>query len=329
MKFQITKGKVRHAIRLCAYGIEGIGKSTFASQFPKPLFIDTENGTKTLDVDRFDVPKNWTTILAYLDDMISDPGEYKTVVIDTIDRAEDLLSVQLCKEDGVASIEKYDKGFGKGYTALYERFDKDLLARLDKLIAKGVNVVLLAHAQCRKFEDPSGSSYDRWEMKVSKKVAPLVRGWADILLFMNYEVMVIEENGKNKAKGQAKRYMYPNHTPTYDAKNRYGLPDRLELSFEPLRPIYEGMKEPEKQHTELAIDTPTSVPVEEPVEEDVRDILVRWLADRGVSEDRLNQWLVASARVQDGETYMHLSDAAVRNMINHVDQLAKVIGGEK
>ena len=329
MRFTITRGKVKHAIRLCAYGSEGIGKSTFASHFPDPLFIDIEEGTKTLDVARLPKPDSWTMLLAEIDAVIEEPECCRTLVIDTIDRAEALLTVALLEEGRCDSIEKYGGGYGKGYTALQERFSKDLLTRLDKLIAKGVNVTLLGHAQMRKLESPDDPPYDRWELKVSKKVAPIVKEWSDILLFMNYEVMVVEENGKNKAKGVAQRYMYANHKTTYDAKNRYGLPDRMKLDFSEIKQIYDGMVEPQKQHTELAIDTPTSVPVEEPVEEDVRDILVRWLADRGVSEDRLNQWLVSSARVQEGETYMHLSDATVRTMINHIDQMAKVIGGKK
>lgn len=205
MKFQITKGKQKSAIRLCAYGAEGIGKSTFASHFPEPLFIDVEGGTKQLDVARFPTPSNWSELLEEIDAVIEEPEVCQTLVIDTIDRAETLLLSTMLKEANVDSIEKYGGGYGKGYTALQERFLKDFLNRLDKVIAKGVNVVLLAHAQMRKLESPDEPPYDRWELKVSKKVAPVVKEWADILLFMNYDVMVVEENGRNKAKGTAKR----------------------------------------------------------------------------------------------------------------------------
>ena len=57
MKFEIKKGKIKSAIRLTMYGAEGIGKSTFASKFPDPLFIDVEGGTKQLDVARFPQPE--------------------------------------------------------------------------------------------------------------------------------------------------------------------------------------------------------------------------------------------------------------------------------
>ena len=95
MKFEITKGKVKTAIRLCLYGAEGIGKSTFASKFPDPLFIDVEGGTKQLDVARFPQPETWLQLLAMIDAVIEEPDICRTLVIDTVDRAEALLSAQL------------------------------------------------------------------------------------------------------------------------------------------------------------------------------------------------------------------------------------------
>ena len=128
MKFEIKKGKIKSAIRLVAYGSEGIGKSTFASQFPDPLFIDVEGGTKQLDIARFPQPDTWSELLAMVDAVIAEPTICQTLVIDTIDRAETLLSAQLLAESGVDSIEKYGGGYGKGYTAIQERFNKDLEA---------------------------------------------------------------------------------------------------------------------------------------------------------------------------------------------------------
>ena len=162
MKFNITKGKIPSAVRLCAYGSEGIGKSTFASNFPEPLFIDTEGGTKQLDVSRFPTPETWQELLNEIDAVIEEPEICRTLVIDTIDRAEVLLVNALLKEGSCDSIEKYGGGYGKGYTALQERFLKDFLNRLDRVIAKGVNVTLVAHAQMRKFESPDDQPYNRW-----------------------------------------------------------------------------------------------------------------------------------------------------------------------
>lgn len=325
MKFNITKGKQKTAIRLCCYGPEGIGKSTFASQFPDPLFIDVEGGTKQLDISRFPQPETWNELLEMVDAVIEDPAICRTLVIDTADRAEMLLTAQLLNEGKVDSIEKYGGGYGKGYTALAERFNKDLLMRLDKLIAKGVNVTLIAHAAMRKLESPDEPPYDRWELKVSKKIAPLIKEWTDILCFMKYEQVVIEENGRNKAKGKAKRIMIFNHRPTCDAKNRFGLEDDLPLSFEPLRGIYEGVVEPQPQPEILDIDNPHEGIVEHDMREDSRDVLVRKLEEQGIKPGEFGAWLAKTGR----PAITQLSGTAVRSMLDNIDVLIEQIKGGK
>lgn len=325
MKFAVTKGKVKSAIRLVAYGAEGIGKSTFASRFPAPLFIDLEGGTKQLEVDRYPAPDSWLMLLEEIDSVIEDPGDYETLVIDTIDRAEVLLTAQLLDEAGVDSIEKVGGGYGKGYTALKERFLKDFLNRLDKVIAKGVNVTLVAHANSRKFETPDTPPYDKWELKISKQVAPIVKEWADILLFMNYRVMVIEENGRSKARGKGERMMYATHRPTYDAKNRYGLPDEMPLSFEPLKEIYEGTVPPRKEANTLQVDAPEQEIYEDPAPmEDIRDVLVRRLKEKKISKKKFEEWLVNNRNTD----VAHMSATMAEEMLKNIDLLVKLVGGK-
>lgn len=325
MKFNITKGKQKTAIRFCAYGAEGIGKSTFAAQFPDPLFIDVEGGTKQLDVARFPQPQTWNELLEMVDAVLEDPSVCRTLVIDTVDRAEMLLTAQLLKEANVDSIEKYGGGYGKGYTALAERFNKDLLMRLDKLIAKGVHVTLIAHAAMRKLESPDEPPYDRWELKTSKKISPLVKEWTDILCFMKYEQVVVEEHGRTKAKGKAKRVMVFNHRPTCDAKNRYGLEDDLPLSFEPLRAIYEGETAPQPQPEMLDIENPAEGIIEDDMKEDSRDVLLRNLKKAGVTPAAFGRWLAAT----DRPPVAQLSGTAVQSMLNNIDVLVEQIKGGK
>ena len=59
---KISRGKIDSAQKVVIYGPEGIGKSTFAAQFPEPLFIDTEGSTKNMDVARMDKPTSWTML---------------------------------------------------------------------------------------------------------------------------------------------------------------------------------------------------------------------------------------------------------------------------
>lgn len=238
----IINGKQKHAIRLVLYGVEGIGKTTFASLAPDPLYIDTEGSTKDIDVRRIDpTPGSWTELLQYVQEVRDSKQQIcKTLVIDTADWAEKLCIKQVCDKYSKAGIE--DFGYGKGYTYVYEEFGK-LLNLLSDVIGKGINVILLAHAMLRKFEQPEETgSYDRYTMKLvdSPKcsVANMVKEWADIVLFANYNINVVEIDGKKKAQG-GQRVMYTTHAPSWDAKNRYGLQDKLPFEFEEIAYLFD------------------------------------------------------------------------------------------
>ena len=103
------------------------------------------------------------------------------------------------------------------------------------MLNAGHNVVVLAHAAITKFEQPDAvGNYDRWGMKTSKQVAPLLREWCDMLLFANYKTVVEKAgsgpNAKNKASG-GRRVLYTTHHPCWDAKNRFGLPEEVPFEY--------------------------------------------------------------------------------------------------
>lgn len=246
MGIPITKGKVETAKKVVIYGPEGIGKSTLASCFPDPVFIDTEGSTKELDVSRYPAPASWNDILTYINDFLEcTPG--KTLVIDTADWAEQLCIVYTCANLRVKGIE--DVGYGKGYVYLAESFS-EFLKKCSELVEQGVNVVFTAHAMMRKFEQPDElGAYDRWEMKLSKKVAPLLKEWADMVLFCNYKTTVITDQKTNSKKATGgSRVMYSSHHPCWDAKNRYGLPEQMPMEFASIASLFSNAKQPEPDY---------------------------------------------------------------------------------
>ena len=227
----ITRGKISAAQKIVIYGPEGIGKSTFAAQFPDPVFIDTEGSTKHMDVARLPKPSSWSMLLEEVKQIRDCPEACRTLVIDTADWAEQLCISHVCskaKKDGIE-----DFGYGKGYIYVAEEFGR-LLNLLEEIVDRGVHIVITAHAKMRKFEQPDEmGAYDRWEMKLSKNVAPLVKEWADMVLFANYKTFAVatDDSGKKfKAQGGA-RIMYTSHHPCWDAKNRHGLKEELPFSF--------------------------------------------------------------------------------------------------
>ena len=234
----ITKGKIKSPLKVVLYGTEGIGKSTFASRFPDPLFIDTEDSTKNLDVARFDKPTSWSMLMQQIKYTKDNPDICKTLVIDTADWAEQLEIEDLCARKKWSGIE--DAGYGRGYQYSAEEFGK-MLNALNEVIAVGINVVVTAHACLRKVELPEEmGSFDHWEMKTSKKVAPMLREWADMVLFANYETIVVTtDSKKNKAQG-SRRVMYTEHHACWDAKNRAGLAPKLPFDYAEIAAVIEG-----------------------------------------------------------------------------------------
>lgn len=232
-KLTTSRGARAEPPRIVIHGAPGIGKSTLASCAPAPVFIDLERGTLQLDVDRVDNVDTWETLLAAVRALATEPHDFRTLVIDTLDRAEWLCWQHLCARAKVSSIEAVGK-YGRGYIAAYEEF-RALARALDDLRARrSMGVILIAHSKIENAPNAAGDEHQRWTLKVHKQIAGLFYEGFDAILFARLEVFTTKaENGKVKGYGDA-RVLETQESPAWLAKNRYRLPVRIPLAWDEL-----------------------------------------------------------------------------------------------
>lgn len=236
----IHRGKQPLPPRLILYGTEGIGKSTFASQAPKPLFIQTEDGLSEIACDKLPLAKTLDEVVASLNALLTEEHDYQSVAIDSLDWLERLIFDDLCRQFNVASIEKVDGGYARGYTHALTPW-RQLLGLLNRLrIERNMLVVGIAHAKVERFEDPESASYDRYSPRLNKHACGLVCEWADAVLFATRKIRVqAEDAGFNRKRGLAfalgkdggERIIRTIGGPSCVAKNRFSLPEELPLSW--------------------------------------------------------------------------------------------------
>lgn len=243
---EVESGKVQKAKKVVIYGPEGIGKSSLAAQFPRPIFIDTEGSTTEMDVQRLKKPTSWEMLRQQVQWVKQQgPSRFGTLITDTIDWAEMLCTENVCATHNKKGVE--DFGYGAGYVYVKEEFGR-FLNLLSDVVEMGIHVVLVAHAQIIKFEQPDEmGAYDRYQLKLGKKTssqtAPLVKEWADMVLFINYKTFSVAADAKGtKHKGQGgARTVYATHHPAWDAKNRHGLPDEFPLDYSYIAHIFNAV----------------------------------------------------------------------------------------
>jgi len=237
----LIKGKRATPVRAVLFGVEGIGKSTFAANAPAPIFLGAEDGTAQLDAVRFPTPADWPDALDALRTLTADAHEFQTLAIDTLDWLEPLIWAHICKRDGMVNIEAY--GFGKGYQVALDEW-RIFLAAIERLrAAKPMHVVMLAHSFVKSFKNPEGDDYDRYEMKLNVKASGLLKEWADAVMFANYETYAVKDKAKRvRGVSTGARLLYTQRAAAYDAKNRYSLPESLPLSWQDFSAAVEAGK---------------------------------------------------------------------------------------
>lgn len=227
--------------RYILHGVEGWGKTSFGAYTPSPIFIQTKgetgldsliNASRIPEVPHFPEVQTWEELLSAIDTLNTDDHQFKTLVIDTLNGAERLCHEFVCQRD-------YNGEWGKqGFTSFQQGYDvslgewRRLLQELDRLReTKRMSILLLSHTKVQPFKNPEGADYDRYQPDMHHKTWGLSHKWADAVLFGNFETFVSAKDPEKKGKATSSRarFAYTERHAAYDAKNRMGLPEEIDM----------------------------------------------------------------------------------------------------
>jgi len=214
--------------RMLIFGPAGVGKTTLASEAPKPVFIQAEDGTPGgAPLESFGKITDYNEVTQALSALATEAHDYKTVVIDTIDALQPMIYDAVCNEQGWPDIES--PGFGRGYVAAESKW-ADLIDALNYLrVHRGMNTILIGHSEVTTFSPPGSEAYSRYGLRIHKRAAGVITDAMDIVCFVNFKADLKKvESGFGKkavhAEGTGTRWAYTEERPAFLAKNRYELP---------------------------------------------------------------------------------------------------------
>jgi hypothetical protein len=238
-----STGEVKKPPRIMIYGPQKIGKSTFAALAPDPIFLPTEDGQDALrdqagqpiKVPSFPLARSYEDVVNYIGMLYGSPHDRKTLALDSVDWLEALIWRRVAEDNKVASIE--DIGYGKGYVFALGYW-RQILDGLNALRdQRGMAIVLIAHAEIKRFEAPDKTaSYDRYVPKLHKAAAAVIQEAVDVIGFANWDVQIAEEKaGFNhtvkRGKGSGMRLLHLEERPAFIAGSRYKLPPTIALDW--------------------------------------------------------------------------------------------------
>lgn len=241
------------------FGPPAIGKTSFASQAPGAFFLVTHtsdrSGTNEFDLKRFMIGHckrasktascqgvcGWERTMEAIDFLSTHPA-CRTIVLDHMGGLEKVLVSHLLAIDpkGKRNMTEAHGGYQKAWDVAVMELGK-LIERFDVARNNGKEIILIAHSFVKKVRDPELDQWEQHQIDLNEKLAIELRKWLDVVMYCNFDRHTYEEDGRKKAISTGLRLLHtrPPNSMAYFAKDRFSLPETIELSYAAFRKAYE------------------------------------------------------------------------------------------
>lgn len=230
-------------------GDSGMGKTTLAATFPKPIVVRAEDGLQSVPEairpDAFPTIEKVDDLWAQLSALIKENHAYQTLVIDSVTALERLFMAHVIETDPKkpTSINQALGGYGAGLAAVSAMHQRARKA-CGMLNQKGMHIVAVAHADTETIELPDSDPYSRYSLRLGKKsVAPWVDD-ADVVGFLKLETFYTGDGDRKKAMSTGERVLVTYATASNVSKNRFGISEDLPVEHgkNPLVPFIKSLQ---------------------------------------------------------------------------------------
>lgn len=234
-KLNTTESKAPPII--LAYGVDGVGKSSLAAEFPDAIYISTrgENPPSDVILPTPGTVETFADIRSVFGDLIVEDHEFKSVIVDSLDGLESIFNAETCQRIGANAIGSNESGspaaYGQGDVESEVEWG-EFFDACDELKSQGICVILLAHPEIKRFDSPVSDPYDRYKVKLRKRATAFICEKVDIIAFLNYRISIkTKEVARQKtvshAEGGKDRIINLTEGAGFVAKNRYNMPDSI------------------------------------------------------------------------------------------------------
>ena len=244
--------KVRKAVSsrapiIAIHGEEGKGKTTFAAKAPKPIALLFENGLpRGVPVDEVQDIGSFDKTMTALREIYAAPGEYRSLMIDTLDAFEPRVIEHVCAENHWKNIEA--PSYGKGYVLVADKWRHVVRALTAIRDRHNMLIVMCCHSMIERIDDPRAPTYTSYQLRLHRRARAVIMDSCDAVFFIAEDLRTITEDGgfteRTRGASDSKRYLFTESRPAFAAKNRFGLPPRipidLNFSFSELTKYWEA-----------------------------------------------------------------------------------------